>query len=300
MKIGSQPDKITITFCIMEAPGAAQEPEGELATAALDNLVDALAAQPDALAAQPDAAATRARMQVAALIDAPDAAPQALRAALAPLIRALPSATLLSLALPSDEERAAALTRRMDGGDLPVQGQYLRALQPRRERSEAAEGDESRKRPAEVEKVRGLRYTRRHRERRVPIIDARVSVCMRAAQAKPPSKRQRVVERERRRKERMAMGHRLCFTVSTGRECPHGDRFVCCWWALAGLAPQRRRLTTASALAQVQVLARHCGLLEPEACGHRRALSDLRRHRFVCLHRSCAFQAYGEAPTLVH
>lgn len=40
------------------------------------------------------------------------------------------------------------------------------------------------------------------------------------------SKRQRIKEKEKRRKERLALGKdKLCFAIAEGKECPHGDKY---------------------------------------------------------------------------
>jgi hypothetical protein len=45
-------------------------------------------------------------------------------------------------------------------------------------------------------------------------------------QGQPSSKRQRVKEKEKRRKDRLALGKdKLCFAIAEGRSCPHGVRF---------------------------------------------------------------------------
>ena len=43
-------------------------------------------------------------------------------------------------------------------------------------------------------------------------------------QSQPLSKRQRVKEKEKRRKDRHTLGKdKLCFAIAEGRTCPHGD-----------------------------------------------------------------------------
>ncbi len=74
------------------------------------------------------------------------------------------------------------------------------------------------------------RRRRRHRSSSSPLLPPfflwhRLALDVRPKQAQPMSKRQKVKEREKRRKERLMMGKdKLCYALAEGRTCPHGER----------------------------------------------------------------------------
>jgi tRNA-dihydrouridine synthase 3 len=115
-------------------------------------------------------------------------------AGLPPLLRPVPSATLSSFVRPSEEEAEAALLKRNESGDLPIRKEFLRAIAKKKEEGEN-DGEAKKRSVNEIKE-----------------------------KSQPMSKRQKVKEREKRRKERLSMGKdKLCHALAEGRACPLGE-----------------------------------------------------------------------------